>query len=76
MGNIEDLNIDDNLLNIIEDLVRMVNEDPDGFLKTYPNIPFNYYYTIEELSNTKSIVNKEVCMKAKLISSKYHKSIK
>lgn len=76
MGSMDELDIGDDLVRIMDDLIRMIDEDPKGFLKTYPNIPFNYYYTIEELASTKSILNKEICAKAKSISSKYHKSIK
>jgi hypothetical protein len=76
MGGIKDLIIDDGLLDIIADLVFLSKHDYSTFLKTYPNIPFNYYYTIEELATMKSTINKEICDKARLISSTYHKSIK
>jgi len=64
------------VINIVDDLVDMVDNDVDKLIKTYPNIPFEYYYTIEELAITKSTVHKDICAKAKKISNKFHKSIK
>jgi len=76
MAGIDDLTIDDSLREVMDDLEKMGMINHDRFLEVYPTIPFNYYYTIEELASIKSGPEKDLIKQAKHISSMYHKSIK
>ena len=68
--------ITEDLIDIIEDLINMIETEDKRFFKIYQNLPFNYYYSIEQLSYSRSLVNKDICDKARTIASKFHKSIK
>lgn len=74
MSDVEIIFIPEELVGIIDNLVD-ISETPE-FPMLYKNIPFSYYYTIEQLSFSRSSVNKELCTKARLITNKFHKSIK
>ena len=74
MSDIEIIFIPEELVGIINNLVDVL--ETSEFPTLYKNIPFSYYYTIEQLSFSRSSVNKELCNKAKLITNKFHKSIK
>jgi len=76
MAGIEKLTIDDDLRELMDDLEKLSNIDKAKFLEVYPDIPFDYYVTIEELAGLKSETNKELCKQAKHISNMFHKSIK
>ncbi|MCK5788688.1 MAG: hypothetical protein KAH32_06805 [Chlamydiia bacterium] len=68
--------VTDDLIAVLEDLYELCINDDESFYKIYKNIPFNFYYTIEQLSVSKSIVYKDLCVKAKLVTNTFHKSIK
>lgn len=60
----------------LDDLIDILNKDKKLFKKTYPLIPFEIYKQIERLAISKSVVNKELCAKAKLVSTTFHKHFK
>lgn len=71
---LNDIIIDDALIGIIDNLKD--NIDDPGFTTLYKNLPFNYFFAIEQLSYSRSLIYKDLCEKARLITNKFHKSIK
>lgn len=64
------------LTDVLDDLLKVREDDEAAFLKMYPNLPFSFYYDIEQLAVSRSIEYKDLCHKAKLVANYFHKAIK
>lgn len=76
MSTTQTLLVTEGLISVLDNLYELCENNDEAFFKIYKNIPFNYYYTIEQLSMSKSVVYKELCTKAKVVTNTFHKSIK
>lgn len=74
---IKNLIIDDDLVIIVDDLVEKADSMGDKeFAELFKNIPFNYYYTVDRLSESRSSTYRDLCDKARIITNKFHKTFK
>ena len=61
---------------IMDSLLKLMEEDEKKFFDTYRSLPFNIYKEIEKLSLSKASTNTELTIKAKIITKKFHAQFK
>lgn len=60
----------------LDSLIAIKTDNFQIFAKTYKSLPFYLYEHIENLSASKSIIYRGLCLKSKHVANSFHKSIK
>ena len=58
--------------NTVKELLLLIDKNEDLFYKSYRSLPYPLYKEIESLSISKSLIYKDLCDKAKIITDKFH----